>query len=82
VLLVALGIVRSATGRNAAPRKRSRCRPGWRRGNAAAPLVLGRRAVEPGAVEFRRVVATGEFVRGWPLYLDNRPYKGRAASIC
>jgi cytochrome oxidase assembly protein ShyY1 len=28
--------------------------------------------------EFRRVVAEGEFIAGWPVYLDNRPSQGRA----
>ncbi len=29
-------------------------------------------------IEFRRVIARGEFLRDWPVYLDNRPYKGVA----
>ena len=28
--------------------------------------------------EFRRVVAAGEFIASWPVYLDNRPSHGRA----
>lgn len=28
--------------------------------------------------EFRHVVAEGEFISDWPVYLDNRPYEGRA----
>lgn len=28
--------------------------------------------------EFRRIVAQGEFLAGWPLYLENRPHEGRA----
>ncbi|WP_317203236.1 SURF1 family protein [Janthinobacterium sp.] len=47
-------------------------------GNAAAPLALGARALAPEAVELRRVAVTGQFVPGWALYLDNRPYQGRA----
>ena len=47
-------------------------------GNAAAPLALDGAPLEAGAVEFRRVAMTGEFVRNWPLYLENRPYQGRA----
>jgi cytochrome oxidase assembly protein ShyY1 len=46
-------------------------------GNAAAPLRLGAAPLAPAAVEFRRVAVTGEFVRDWPLYLDNRPYQNR-----
>ena len=30
------------------------------------------------AVEYRRVRMRGEFLDRWPLYLDNRPYHGRA----
>jgi cytochrome oxidase assembly protein ShyY1 len=29
-------------------------------------------------MEFRRVLVRGEFVRDWPVYLDNRPYNGAA----
>lgn len=29
-------------------------------------------------IEFRRLQLRGEFLRNWPLYLDNRPYQGRA----
>lgn len=29
-------------------------------------------------LEFRRVIVRGEFLRDWPVYLDNRPYKGVA----
>ncbi|PHV08166.1 cytochrome oxidase biosynthesis protein [Janthinobacterium sp. BJB412] len=56
-------------------------------GNAAAPLSLstaGAAAALPldaaaaAAIEYRRVRLTGEFRRDWPLYLDNRPYQGRA----
>lgn len=28
--------------------------------------------------EFRRIVVEGEFVAGWPLYLENRPQDGKA----
>jgi len=47
-------------------------------GQSAAPLRLDGAAVAAEAVEFRRVQLQGEFVRNWPLYLDNRPYQGRA----
>ena len=47
-------------------------------GSAAAPLLLGAAPLDAGQVEFRRVSVTGEFVRDWPLYLDNRPYQNRA----
>ncbi|MQA37361.1 SURF1 family protein [Rugamonas aquatica] len=44
-------------------------------GNASAPLTLDGTPLAADAVEFRRVAVTGEFVAGWPVYLDNRPYK-------
>ena len=31
--------------------------------------------------EFRRVQLDGEFIAGWPLYLDNRPYQGKAGFV-
>jgi surfeit locus 1 family protein len=43
-----------------------------------APLQLGPSLAAPGALEYRRVRVTGQFVRDWPVYLDNRPYQGRA----
>ena len=47
-------------------------------GNSAAPLLLGPQPLAAEAVELRRVTVTGQFVPGWALYLDNRPYQGRA----
>ena len=50
-------------------------------GNAAAPLQLDASALSPvqaAQAEFRRVRVSGQFVRDWPIYLDNRPYQGRA----
>lgn len=43
-------------------------------------VPLNANALMPaGAVEeFRRVVAEGEFISTWAVYLDNRPYQGRA----
>ena len=46
-------------------------------GNAAAPLDLGAAPVVAAEVEFRRVRLQGEWVSGWPVYLDNRPHDGR-----
>ncbi len=31
--------------------------------------------------EYRRMRVAGEFVRDWPLYLDNRPYQSRAGLV-
>jgi cytochrome oxidase assembly protein ShyY1 len=47
-------------------------------GAQAAPLVLSGAPLAADAVAYRRVSVNGEFVRGWPVYLDNRPYQGRA----
>ena len=47
-------------------------------GAAAAPLALTGAPLAAAALEYRRVSATGHFVQDWPLYLDNRPYQGRA----
>jgi surfeit locus 1 family protein len=33
---------------------------------------------DPASLEFRRVAVTGEFIAGWPVFLDNRPMQGRA----
>lgn len=44
----------------------------------AAPIVLDARAEILDEIEYRRVKLNGQFVSGWPIYLDNRPYKGGA----
>jgi cytochrome oxidase assembly protein ShyY1 len=45
----------------------------------AAPFVtLTAAPVAPEEIEYRRVRVSGEFVRDWPLYLDNRPYQSQA----
>ena len=48
---------------------------------AAPPLVLSAAPVAADQVEqleYRRVTLQGEFISGWTVYLDNRPYKGVA----
>jgi len=47
-------------------------------GAAAAPLALSAAPVRAAELEFRRLQLTGEWVASWSLYLDNRPYNGRA----
>ncbi len=47
-------------------------------GAQAAPLVLDGAPLAADAVAWRRVTMRGAFVRNWPVYLDNRPYQGRA----
>ena len=60
--------------------------------SAAAPVVLGDRggllehervgtSAHPTNIEYRRVRVTGEWVRDWPLFLDNRPLNGKAGFI-
>jgi cytochrome oxidase assembly protein ShyY1 len=45
---------------------------------ALAPkIVLEAQPVAADDLEYRRVSVKGEFVRGWTVYLDNRPYQGR-----
>jgi cytochrome oxidase assembly protein ShyY1 len=48
---------------------------------AAPPLELTGSAIDPAAIEYRRVSVTGEFISAWPLYLDNRPLNGRSGFI-
>lgn len=45
---------------------------------AAATLDLNSALPGIDEAEFRRAVVKGEFVRDWPVYLDNRPYQGNA----
>jgi len=42
----------------------------------APALVLDGKGDAPADIEYRRVTVRGEFVPGWTLYLDNRPYNG------
>lgn len=44
----------------------------------AAPVVLNSASLSADDVEYRHVIAEGEFMRNWPVYLENRPYKGRS----
>jgi surfeit locus 1 family protein len=43
---------------------------------AAPPVVLNSALQSVDDVEYRRVIAEGEFKQDWPVYLENRPYKG------
>src|SRR4051812_16120225 len=45
---------------------------------AEPPVRITASDQDPHAIEDRRVTVTGEFERDWPLYLENRPYNGRA----
>lgn len=76
VLLVALGIALGnwQTGR-AEQKMALQARLAVRA--AEPPLALGPAITPLGPLEFRRVTVTGEFVSGWPVFLDNRPMAGR-----
>lgn len=45
---------------------------------ADAPLQLSAAPLAAGPLEYRHVSVTGQWVRDWPLYLNNRPQNGRA----
>ena len=45
---------------------------------AMAPIDLNLTVPSANDAEYRRVQARGEFLRNWPIYLDNRPYNGVA----
>jgi cytochrome oxidase assembly protein ShyY1 len=45
---------------------------------SAAPILLGSAAMAIDELEYRRVLVKGQFVRDWPVYLENRPYRGAA----
>jgi len=44
---------------------------------AAGPLVIGPQPVTSEAVAFSPVSVRGEFITGWPVFLDNRPQNGK-----
>lgn len=76
VLIVALGVSlgqwqdRRAAGKIALQQQMSS-------NSTAAPLALGAAPVALADVAFRKVSVKGEFLRSWPLFLDNRPQEGR-----
>ncbi|MGS0740975.1 SURF1 family protein [Glaciimonas sp. GG7] len=41
------------------------------------PVQLGTALQNIDQIEYRRVTVRGEFLTDWPIYLDNRSYKGR-----
>jgi cytochrome oxidase assembly protein ShyY1 len=42
------------------------------------PIALGSAVADVDQIEYRRVIVQGEFIRDWPVYLDNRPHEGMA----
>ncbi len=77
VLVVAIGIslgqwqTRRAQEKEAIERKLTER-------EAAPPIMLGAAPAMLDSIEYRLVRIKGEFVSDWPIYLDNRPYKGAA----
>ncbi len=45
------------------------------------PAIPLPRSVDIKQMEYTRVVLTGEFEQGWPVYLDNRPMNGLAGIV-
>ncbi|UGQ47151.1 SURF1 family protein [Massilia endophytica] len=77
VLLVALGVsLGQWQDRRAAEKLALEAK--LKAGAEAPPLEIGAAPVKAGDIEYRRVKLTGQFLGAWPLYLDNRPYQGRA----
>ncbi len=77
VLLVALGIsLGQWQDRRAEYKLAQQLR--MQAGRTGAPLEIGAQPLSASLVEFRRVRMRGQFVADWPVYLDNRPYQGRA----
>lgn len=48
---------------------------------ATLPATLPAALQDPAALEYRRVVVSGEFVPNWAVYLDNRPHQGRSGFV-
>ncbi|MFC0133720.1 cytochrome oxidase biosynthesis protein [Massilia eurypsychrophila] len=77
VLLVALGVSLGQWQDRRALEKTTLQQKLTARG-AEAPLALGAALLPAAPLEYRNVRVTGEFVAGWPVYLNNRPQDGRA----
>jgi surfeit locus 1 family protein len=77
VLLVALGIaLGNWQERRAAEKTALRDRLEQRSAQGVLDLTGAITALSP--IEFRHVRLKGEFVPGWQIWLDNRPYQGRS----
>ncbi|WP_090187274.1 MULTISPECIES: SURF1 family protein [unclassified Duganella] len=77
VLVVALG-VQLGNWQSRRAEQKTALQDKLSQGARQAPLVLDGAPLAADTVAWRRVTVSGEFVRGWPVYLDNRPYQGRA----
>jgi surfeit locus 1 family protein len=45
---------------------------------SATPILLDANTQTTNDMEYRHVIVRGEFVREWPVYLENRPHNGEA----
>jgi surfeit locus 1 family protein len=77
ILLVALGISLGNWQERRAAQKTA-LRDQIARRAAEPPLELGPQQAGLATLEFRHVRVTGQFIPGWPILLDNRPYQGRS----
>jgi surfeit locus 1 family protein len=77
ILLVALGISLGNWQERRAAQKIA-LRDQIARRAAEPALALGPQPATLAPLEFRHVQVTGQFVSGWPILLDNRPYQGRS----
>lgn len=75
VLLVALGVSLAQWQTRRGDQKQAIENAIKQRG-AEAPIHLGAAIENTDQLEYRRVKVRGEFVPDWPIYLDNRSYKG------
>jgi len=75
VLLIALGISLAQWQTRRGDQKQAIENAMKQRG-AEVPVQLGAALQNVDQLEYRRVTVHGEFVRNWPVYLDNRSYKG------
>jgi cytochrome oxidase assembly protein ShyY1 len=77
VLVVALG-VQLGNWQSRRAEEKTALQDKLSQGAQSAPLVLDGAPIAADTVAWRRVTVSGVFVRDWPVYLDNRPYQGRA----
>jgi cytochrome oxidase assembly protein ShyY1 len=77
ILLVALGISLGNWQERRAAQKIA-LRDQIARRSADPVLELGPGLTSLAPLEFRHVRVTGQFISGWPILLDNRPYQGRS----
>ncbi|KAF3999764.1 SURF1 family protein [Glaciimonas immobilis] len=75
LFLVALGISLAQWQTRRGDQKQAIANAIMQRG-AQAPLALNAGPQNPEQLEYRHVTVRGEFVTAWPVYLDNRSYKG------